>query len=134
VKPLDLATRLVRWQQQHGRNDLPWQATRDPYRVWLSEIMLQQTQVVTVRDYYARFLQRFPDVQALADHLNRTVSTRPWEERQRVVASERYQWVLAAAIGMLFAGGILGTRRTGPTAPRPRSEVRGPTSRDEGDR
>lgn len=66
MKALDLATRLVRWQQQHGRNDLPWQATRDPYRVWLSEIMLQQTQVVTVRDYYARFLQRFPDVQALA--------------------------------------------------------------------
>lgn len=64
--PPSLATRLVRWQQQHGRNDLPWQATRDPYRVWLSEIMLQQTQVVTVRDYYARFLQRFPDVQALA--------------------------------------------------------------------
>jgi len=62
----DLAARVVRWQQQHGRNDLPWQATRDPYRVWLSEIMLQQTQVVTVLDYYARFLQRFPDVRALA--------------------------------------------------------------------
>jgi hypothetical protein len=51
---------------QHGRHDLPWQGTRDPYRVWLSEVMLQQTQVATVLDYYARFLARFPDVQALA--------------------------------------------------------------------
>lgn len=58
--------RLLRWQAVHGRHDLPWQNTRDPYRVWLSEIMLQQTQVTTVRDYYARFLQRFPDVASLA--------------------------------------------------------------------
>lgn len=62
----DLASRLVRWQATHGRHDLPWQNTRDPYRVWLSEIMLQQTQVATVLGYYQRFLQRFPDVQALA--------------------------------------------------------------------
>jgi A/G-specific adenine glycosylase len=60
------AAQVVRWQTHHGRNDLPWQGTQDPYRVWLSEVMLQQTQVATVRDYYARFLQRFPDVQALA--------------------------------------------------------------------
>jgi A/G-specific adenine glycosylase len=60
------AGRIVRWQQGHGRNELPWQDTRDPYRVWLSEIMLQQTQVATVLDYYARFLARFPDVRALA--------------------------------------------------------------------
>ena len=68
--PADLAQRfaadLVAWQKQHGRSTLPWQNTRDPYRVWLSEIMLQQTQVSTVLDYYARFLQRFPDVRALA--------------------------------------------------------------------
>lgn len=62
----DLASRVVRWQTTHGRNDLPWQSTRDPYRVWLSEIMLQQTQVITVRDYFARFLAQFPDVHALA--------------------------------------------------------------------
>lgn len=61
-----LAPALVRWQRQHGRHTLPWQGTRDPYRVWLSEIMLQQTQVSTVLGYYARFLARFPDVQALA--------------------------------------------------------------------
>lgn len=57
---------IVRWQTAHGRNSLPWQNTRDPYRVWLSEIMLQQTQVATVLDYYARFLVRFPTVKELA--------------------------------------------------------------------
>lgn len=63
----DIAGLVVRWQQEHGRNHLPWQNTRDPYRVWLSEVMLQQTQVATVLDYYARFLSRFPDVRALAE-------------------------------------------------------------------
>ncbi len=62
----DFATRVVQWQQTHGRNDLPWQNTRDPYRVWLSEIMLQQTQVATVKDYFARFLAQCPDVNSLA--------------------------------------------------------------------
>ncbi|MGI9133372.1 MAG: A/G-specific adenine glycosylase [Rhodoferax sp.] len=62
----DFATRVVQWQRRHGRNDLPWQGTRDPYRVWLSEIMLQQTQVSTVRAYYLRFIERFADVKALA--------------------------------------------------------------------
>ena len=64
--PAAFAQRMVDWQRQHGRQSLPWQNTRDPYRVWLSEIMLQQTQVSTVLDYYPRFLQRFPDVAALA--------------------------------------------------------------------
>lgn len=58
--------RIIVWQREHGRHGLPWQATRDPYRVWLSEIMLQQTQVTTVLDYYPRFLMRFPDVVTLA--------------------------------------------------------------------
>ena len=62
-----LASAIVQWQAQHGRHDLPWQNTRDPYRVWLSEIMLQQTQVNTVQDYFARFLLEFPDVGSLAD-------------------------------------------------------------------
>ncbi|MBM3361378.1 MAG: A/G-specific adenine glycosylase [Betaproteobacteria bacterium] len=57
---------LLAWKTAHGRSDLPWQNLRDPYRVWLSEIMLQQTQVSTVRDYYQRFLQRFPTVHDLA--------------------------------------------------------------------
>ena len=64
--PASFAARLLRWQRQHGRHGLPWQGTRDPYRVWLSEIMLQQTQVATVQGYFARFIQRFSDVAALA--------------------------------------------------------------------
>lgn len=60
------STQLVGWQKSHGRHSLPWQNTRDPYRVWLSEIMLQQTQVATVLDYYTHFLQRFPTVAELA--------------------------------------------------------------------
>lgn len=60
------ADMVERWQLAHGRNGLPWQQDRDPYRVWLSEVMLQQTQVKTVLDYYPRFLERFPDVQTLA--------------------------------------------------------------------
>jgi A/G-specific adenine glycosylase len=60
------AQRVVQWQRLHGRNDLPWQNTRDPYRVWLSEIMLQQTQVSTVLTYFDRFLTHFPHAAALA--------------------------------------------------------------------
>ena len=60
------ADRLIAWQHAHGRHDLPWQRTRDPYRIWLSEIMLQQTQVATVIPYYQRFTQAFPDVDSLA--------------------------------------------------------------------
>jgi A/G-specific adenine glycosylase len=63
---LPFAERVIAWQRSHGRAGLPWQLTRDPYRVWLSEIMLQQTQVTTVLGYYERFLQRFPTVAALA--------------------------------------------------------------------
>src|ERR1700693_4151335 len=65
-RPIAFAARLTAWQREHGRHDLPWQNTRDAYRIWLSEIMLQQTQVSTVIPYYARFLDRFPDVTALA--------------------------------------------------------------------
>ncbi len=60
------AERLLEWWRQHGRHDLPWQHPRTPYRVWVSEIMLQQTRVETVIGYFARFVDRFPDVQALA--------------------------------------------------------------------
>ncbi|MDN3922381.1 A/G-specific adenine glycosylase [Roseateles violae] len=66
VPPAGFADLLIAWQRRHGRNELPWQNTRDPYRVWLSEIMLQQTQVTTVLGYYQRFLERFPTVVALA--------------------------------------------------------------------
>jgi A/G-specific adenine glycosylase len=60
------AARLVAWQARRGRRDLPWQASRDPYRIWLSEVMLQQTQVAAVIPYFERFCARFPDVTALA--------------------------------------------------------------------
>ena len=63
---VQIADRVIGWQRTHGRHTLPWQRTRDPYRVWLSEIMLQQTQVATVLGYYTRFLQRFPEVGSLA--------------------------------------------------------------------
>ena len=59
--------RLLAWHARHGRHDLPWQKRRTPYRVWVSEIMLQQTQVATVIPYYRRFLKRFPSVKVLAD-------------------------------------------------------------------
>jgi A/G-specific adenine glycosylase len=64
--PVGFAGRIVAWQKQHGRHDLPWQRTRDPYRVWLSEVMLQQTQVKTVLGHYTRFVERFPDIRVLA--------------------------------------------------------------------
>lgn len=61
------STQIIQWQKIHGRHDLPWQNTRDPYRVWLSEVMLQQTQVNTVLRYFPRFLERFPNVFSLAE-------------------------------------------------------------------
>ena len=63
---MSFARRIIEWQARHGRHGLPWQGTRDAYRIWLSEVMLQQTQVTTVLPYYARFVASFPDVQALA--------------------------------------------------------------------
>ena len=63
---MSFAAKLVAWQRRHGRHDLPWQGTRDPYRIWLSEVMLQQTQVSAVIPYFKRFLQRFPSIDALA--------------------------------------------------------------------
>ena len=61
------SARVLAWYDQHGRKDLPWQQAITPYRVWLSEIMLQQTQVTTVIDYFTRFTARFPTVQDLAN-------------------------------------------------------------------
>ena len=64
--PADVAPALLAWFARHGRKDLPWQRDPTPYRVWVSEIMLQQTQVATVIAYYERFMARFPDVGSLA--------------------------------------------------------------------
>ena len=59
-------SRLLKWWDRHGRKDLPWQHPRTPYRVWVSEIMLQQTQVSTVIPYFERWMTRFPDIESLA--------------------------------------------------------------------
>ena len=66
MKGEDFSMRVIAWQKHHGRHGLPWQNTRDPYRIWLSEIMLQQTQVATVIPYFARFLAKFPTLRDLA--------------------------------------------------------------------
>jgi A/G-specific adenine glycosylase len=60
------AANVIAWQKANGRHDLPWQGTREPYAIWLSEVMLQQTQVATVIPYYRRFVERFPDIASLA--------------------------------------------------------------------
>ena len=67
LPPSSLAPSLLAWFKKHGRHDLPWQEPRTAYRVWISEIMLQQTQVTTVIPYFQRFMQRFPDINALAN-------------------------------------------------------------------
>lgn len=65
-KTLNISKPVLRWFDQHGRKDLPWQHDINPYRVWVSEIMLQQTQVATVIDYFERFTEQLPDVSSLA--------------------------------------------------------------------
>lgn len=67
IDPQDFSRRVLRWFDRHGRKDLPWQQSISPYRVWVSEIMLQQTQVATVIPYYERFMARFPDLASLAE-------------------------------------------------------------------
>lgn len=67
MHPNEFTQRLLRWFAIHGRKNLPWQQQPTPYRVWVSEIMLQQTQVATVIPYYHRFMARFPDINTLAD-------------------------------------------------------------------
>jgi A/G-specific adenine glycosylase len=67
------ANAIIAWQKQHGRHDLPWQNTSDAYAIWVSEIMLQQTQVAAVIGYYANFMTRFPTISALANALQENV-------------------------------------------------------------
>ena len=67
MNPEEFGRRVLDWFDTHGRKRLPWKENPTPYRVWVSEIMLQQTQVATVIPYYERFMARFPDLAALAD-------------------------------------------------------------------
>ena len=62
-----LSTQLIRWHKQFGRKDLPWQIDTNPYKVWISEVMLQQTQVQTVIPYFLKFIKRYPDIDSLAN-------------------------------------------------------------------
>src|SRR5262245_42502538 len=66
MPPQKFSTLLLAWYDRHGRKDLPWRQKITPYRVWVSEIMLQQTQVKTVIPYFLRFIARFPDVSSLS--------------------------------------------------------------------
>jgi A/G-specific adenine glycosylase len=77
VRHAEFRRRLLRWFRRHGR-DLPWRRTRNPYRVLVSEFMLQQTQVSRVEGYYARFLDRYPTIEALAAASSRAVRE-SWE-------------------------------------------------------
>jgi A/G-specific adenine glycosylase len=67
LSPPAFRKRVLQWFKKHGRTNLPWQKNNDPYRIWLSEIMLQQTQVSTVIDYFQRFVTQFPTVKSLAE-------------------------------------------------------------------
>ena len=62
----DFSDRVLQWFGEHGRKNLPWQQYAGPYEIWVSEIMLQQTQVLTVIPYYQRFMRRFPDIESVA--------------------------------------------------------------------
>ncbi len=128
MKPF--AERLLDWHAQHGRRDLPWQQERSPYRVWVSEIMLQQTQVATVIGYFERFMQRFPDVGALAcapvdevlhlwSGLGYYARARNLHRAAQLLASEHggeFPWTVEAVsalpgIGRSTAGAILALSR-----------------------
>ena len=74
---MQFAEKVVRWQRRHGRQSLPWQGQRDPYRIWLSEVMLQQTQVGTVIPYYRRFVEKYPTATALAAAASSSLNHRP---------------------------------------------------------
>ena len=63
----ELSKKLIKWHKKSGRKNLPWQIQTNPYKVWISEVMLQQTQVQTVIPYYLRFIDRFPDINSLAE-------------------------------------------------------------------
>lgn len=124
IKPASLRIfhqALARWYKTHGRHDLPWRNTDDPYAIWVSEIMLQQTQVATVRDrFYAPFLKKFPTVQALATAPESAVM-KAWEglgyySRARNLHKAAKQLVEASLQGPRTHGGGSGNPSSGRTA------------------
>ena len=124
-----LRQRLLAWYDAHAR-DLPWRRTKDPYAIWLSEIMLQQTQVATVKPYFERFLKRLPTIEALAQADEHEV-LRSWEGLgyyRRARQLHRAARIIAAEHGGRFprdprtgaaacrASGVI---RPGPCSPSP---------------
>ena len=123
---------LLAWFDVHGRHDLPWQVADDPYKVWVSEIMLQQTQVKTVLQYFERFIERFPTVEALGRAswddvapywagLGYYARARNLHKAASIVASQGHfpetleQWIALPGIGRSTAGALmsLGLRQYG---------------------
>lgn len=123
---------LLTWYDQHGRHDLPWQVADDPYKVWVSEIMLQQTQVKTVLQYFDRFIQRFPNVETLGHAewddvapywagLGYYARARNLHKAAAIVAAQGKfpdnleQWIALPGIGKSTAGALmsLGLRQYG---------------------
>ena len=123
---------LLSWFDVHGRHDLPWQVADDPYKVWVSEIMLQQTQVKTVLQYFERFIQRFPDVESLGRAswdevapywagLGYYARARNLHKAAGIVAQQGHfpenleQWMALPGIGRSTAGALmsLGLRQYG---------------------
>lgn len=123
---------ILTWFDAHGRHDLPWQVADDPYKVWVSEIMLQQTQVKTVLQYYPKFIARFPTVKALAEAsweeiapywagLGYYARARNLHKASQVVAKQGYfpqsvgEWQQLSGIGRSTAGALmsLGLRKYG---------------------
>lgn len=123
---------LLTWFDQYGRHDLPWQVADDPYKVWVSEIMLQQTQVKTVLQYFDRFIQRFPTVEALAQvswddvapywaGLGYYARARNLHKAAQIVATQPQfpqtleDWIALPGIGRSTAGALmsLGLRQYG---------------------
>jgi A/G-specific adenine glycosylase len=100
--PESIAAALLPWNAMHGRHDLPWQVDPTPYRVWVSEVMLQQTQVETVRPYYARFMARFPGVAAMA--------SAPQDEVMRLWSGLGYY---ARARNLHRAAGVIAAQHAG---------------------
>ena len=116
----DFAEKLVAWQREHGRHDFPWQV-RDPYAVWLSEIMLQQTQAATVRDYFLRFIRELPTVRDLAAASQDTVLalwaglgyySRAAERGQ--FSDEQWEWYARAALRLQRWSDLAGIIQTMP--------------------
>ena len=122
---------LAAWYKTHGRHDLPWRTTRDPYHIWLSEVMLQQTQVATVRErFYFPFLTKFPTIEALATAERESVM-KAWEGLgyyRRAGFLHEAAKIISNLSPRRMTGSILATKKIG--GPRHKAGVTMPTTLD----